>query len=395
MKRLVILTEFFPPAYMATGQLLEELARSLSDKHEIEVVTSIAADRLADVSLPYRVKRLTFQRRDKRSKIGRALNGIIFFVRTFLYLLFRGGKAHLLIVSNPPFMAFCGSMLHMLRRQRFTYLVHDQYPEIAVNLGYLSPGSIIVKIWKRLNRSIYRRAWKIITLGDCMKKEIASLYPDTPFIDKAVSIHNWSRSEKIYPMDKEPLKQERGLEGKFIIQYSGNHGLFHGLETVLDAAELLREHRGIHIMFVGDGGKKSYLVERVEKEGLENVSFHDYVPLEKLGQSLACADVALVTLDGRADNLAVPSKFYGCLAAGLPVIGMLNEGTDIAELITRYSLGYVTQPGNAPSLAEYILQYYNNKPLITNHAENCRSLCITSFDLPVIAGQYESLIFPE
>ncbi|OHD13756.1 MAG: hypothetical protein A2086_13495 [Spirochaetes bacterium GWD1_27_9] len=392
MKKVFILTEYFPPSFASTGQLLEELAFTLGKHFEIEIVTPIKKGYFQEESKPYKVKRFSLPRFNKNNKIGRALNGILFFIRTFFYILFKPKNSTLFIVSNPPFMAFLGYIFNKLRNQEFIYLIHDQYPEIAVNLGYLKKDSIITKVWKYINNKIFTTSAYTVFLGNAMAKEIYSIYPVTQKRNNFIIISNWCIKEKIFPLEKYSLKEEIGLEDKFIVQYSGNIGLFHNLEVLIETAEILKEHEDIVFQIIGDGGKKNDLINLVEEKKLDNVKFFDYVDKEELNKSLNCADIAIISLDKKASNLAVPSKFYGIIAAGLPIIGILQENTDIGRDITKNSLGYVISNNNARDIANKILFLNKNQNILKYFSQNSLNLFLKNYDLSIIAEKYKKIL---
>ncbi len=152
--KIYILTEVFPPSFAATGQLIEELSDSLSSFFDIEVITAFKDESDRDKDRKYRVKRININRLDKNKKSGRVINGLKFMFLSFFYLLFKSNKSLLFFVSNPPYMAFIGFIFRIIKAQKYIYLIHDQYPEIAVSLGYIKEKSLIDIIWKIFNSLI-------------------------------------------------------------------------------------------------------------------------------------------------------------------------------------------------------------------------------------------------
>src|SRR5262249_22949502 len=130
-------------------------------------------------------------------------------------------------------------------------------------------------------------------------------------------------------------------EGKFIVMYSGNLGLSQQLETVLEAAHLLRDHGRVLFLLVGEGARKDWLRERARELKLGNVEFQPYQPKDRLPESLSAADLHLIPLLSAATGAIVPSKIYGILAAGRPFVAMMDEWADVARMARDHSIGFV------------------------------------------------------
>jgi glycosyltransferase involved in cell wall biosynthesis len=391
LKKIVILTEYFPPSYASTGLLLEELADNVGAWFDVTVLTSIKKDGYDESGKSYRTKRFPIPRFDKNRKAGKIFNGLSFFVRCFFYILFRTGKSdELFIVSNPPYLPAVGYFFYKLRRQPFIYLIHDQYPEIAVNLGYLKEGSFAARTWESLNRKVFSTSRFTIALGEKAGGFISEKYPVIGCRGNLKIIPNWNDRNVIFPVvDRKNLKAKFNLTGKFVVQYSGNLGLFHGLEAFIEAAYILKDNEDIIFQFVGDGGKKKGLAELAAKKGLNNVRFDDFVKREDLNDSLNCADIALISLDGRASNLSVPSKFYGILAAGIPAVALMDRDTDVAADIAGCETGFVCD--GPQEAAGKILALYADAGLRNRLSANARKLFTEKYDAAIIMAEYRKL----
>jgi len=390
LKKIYIVSEYFPPSFASTGQLMEELALELSDYFDVNIVTTIDKKKSAEIYGKLKIKRFRFTQLDKNKKVGRIYNGLNFLFRTFFYLLFSDKKSVFLFVSNPPYIAVVGYLLNALRGLRYVYLIHDQYPEIAEALGYLKPNSAVVKIWKGVNKKIFGRAEKIIALGALMKNKIGELYPK--YSDKIEVITNWSDRKVIFPISqKEDIKKEVGYNQKFIVQYSGNIGLFHNLDVLIEVANLLKDYGDILFQFIGDGGKKKSLISKKDEYGLNNVIFEDYLEKKYLNISLNLADIAIISLDGRVNNLCVPSKFYGIIASGTPIVALCSPDTDIGYEIQNKKLGYLAAQNDPNDIAKKILIFYNNRNLIKDYSENIREYFIKNYDISLVSLEYRDI----
>ncbi|MGH7902449.1 MAG: glycosyltransferase family 4 protein [Thermodesulfobacteriota bacterium] len=396
-----ILTQYFYPDVATTGQLLTELAVDLVKQgSKVGVITGFPSYSGKKVTVADRedfkgiqIRRIQSTKFNKNTKLGRILNSLSFFISTLFFTFFcSDGKATLLIVSNPPFLPLVGLFYKFLRRQKFIFLVHDVYPDIAIRLGYLKEFGIISTLWHFMNRWVYKKADKVIVLGDYMKETLLAKWCDELKSNKIVVIHNWTDEEFIKPLDKSEneFAKKHDLTEKIVIQYSGNLGLFQDLETLIYAAEGLRR-KNMFFLFIGDGGKKNKLERMVKDMQLENVMFLPYQPLEVVPYSLTCSDISIVTLERGAEGLGVPSKTYSILASGRPILALVEERCEVAEIISSYNCGFRVDPGDVEGVVRVLTLLYYNQQLIKELGEKARLCFEQNFTRSIITKQYFDL----
>ena len=364
--RLTIVTAHFHPDVAATGQLLTELATGLVEMGcDVSIFTTHPTfgprghTPAFEIYQGVRVHRVFSTRLDKNSRVGRALNAGSFFLSVLSALLVSRGRGPLMIVSNPPFLAFAGVIVKKLRGRSFLYLVHDVFPDLAVVLGYVAPNSWVRRLWDAVNRVILRHASGVIVLGESMKQiMIRKAGANASFRDQVRVIHNWADGEFIRPLprDQNLFARQQGIEDEFVVLYSGNMGLGHNLEMVIDAAGRLR-HRRMLFLFIGDGGKRRKLESLVSERRLDNVRFLPYQPRELLPYSLTSGNVSLVALEKGIEGIQMPSKLYTILAAGCPAVGLLEPGSEIARIIHDSGCGASVAPGDVDGLVRVLERY--------------------------------------
>jgi colanic acid biosynthesis glycosyl transferase WcaI len=142
-----------------------------------------------------------------------------------------------------------------------------------------------------------------------------------------------------------------GLEGCFVVGYSGNLGRAHEFETVIGAARLLRSNPAFAFLITGGGAKADSVRAAVKAQGLESFHFQSYQPAELLSDSLAAADVHFVSLLPALEGLIVPSKLYGILAAGRPVVFIGDTTSELAKLVRQHDCGIAVAVGDSDALA--------------------------------------------
>jgi glycosyltransferase involved in cell wall biosynthesis len=170
-------------------------------------------------------------------------------------------------------------------------------------------------------------------------------------------IPNWPHEDAIRPMaaSESQLRMRLGLDGRFVVGYSGNLGRAHEWKPLFDAASQLRADPGIVFLVGGGGHGYDELQREVASAGLRNVHFQPYHPLEYLSDSMAAADLHLVSLRPELEALIVPSKFYGIAAAARPIGFIGDPDGELSRLIRDHDCGFSVPTGRGDLLAEAIL----------------------------------------
>jgi len=275
---LLVLCQLFYPELVSTGQTLTELCEELVDMGvDIEVVCAppsvIKLKKRVPKYLEYhgiRIKRVWATSFPKLNFIGRVVNQVSYASSVFLTLLFYKDKRPILVLTNPPFLAFFCALLRKFKiGNPYIYLIFDVYPDTAINLGVLKENSLLSKIWEWVNKISFQYAARVVVIGRCMKSVIESKMNKykIDFKDKIQMIHVWSddRIIKKIPKDKNPFIERWNLKGKFVVLYSGNMGRFHDMETVMEVAKEMIDYKDIIFVFVGEGHKKEYIMKYAQK----------------------------------------------------------------------------------------------------------------------------------
>jgi glycosyltransferase involved in cell wall biosynthesis len=397
---VVILSQYFYPELISTGQLLTELAEDLAERGCR--VTVIAGQptyyESSHVSREMehrgiRILRVGNTQLEKNSVPGKILNSTTFFLGAVLRSLAFPRDTVVLVVTNPPILPFVPYLLSFMRKQKYVCLIHDVYPDIAMRLGYLRKGSVLCRTWERMNRNMMRRAAAVIVLGRDMEEKVREKLGRSEW-EKIHVIPNWSDGDAILPIDKEenPFLTEIGLEpSTFIVQYSGNMGLSHDMETIIEAASRLQD-LSIKFLFIGGGGKREKIDKMAADLRLDNVQFLPYQPKEKLKYSLSCSDVSLVCLELGVEGLSVPSKYYGILASGRPVIALMGERSEVAMSVLESGCGYVLPPGNPEALANRIRYLFDHPDAAREMGRKAREVLEKNYSRRVLAVKYLDLL---
>ncbi len=398
---VLLLTQYFHPEIPATAQLMTDLAVSLAERgRKVEVFTGqpsyVKRERLAPRE---RYKGVTIRRlynpgKDRRSTRGRLTNFAFVSAIAFLRLAVRPRSKVLVVDTTSPFLPITAWLLRVLRRQRYVMVVEDVYPDIAVCLGHLKPKGIVTRAWHRLNRITYGGAELVVALGPRMRERVLPKLPHKADPARVRVIHNWADGDLIHPRPKEEnwFCRDHGLVGKTVVLYSGNMGLGHDLETVVEVARLLREHHDIKFVFIGDGGKRPLVEELVKKHALGNVLLLPYQPAEALPFSLSAGDIAIVALEPGIEGLSVPSKLYAYLAAGQAIAALVQEGSEVADIVAQEECGFRVSQGDVEGLLKQITRLCERPELLRRMRERSRACFEANFTRAKAIAAYEGVL---
>ena len=348
-KRLLLVSNVFYPDSSATSQLLFGLLRRLSDDLDITVYsgfpTAARGDSTEVGSLQtidgISIRRCGSQTDHKRSLIHRAWRYLSFLVHVGFLIVFGKQFDTVLGVTNPPFVGPLLWFCSRLRKIKYDYLLHDIYPEGVVAIGGMSPNSVLSKSWKLINKWAYRASDRIVVLGRDMVPLVSSGYGISR--DRFVYIPHWSAVDIESPLNFEEtrLSKRLGLDDKFIVQYSGNMGLWHDMDGIVRAAELLMDRPDIHFLLIGGGRRRKQAEELSGQLSLNNVTWHEFVPLEELRDSLSSCHMAIISLRKELQGIAVPCKLYGILASGRAILAQVPPESEVGLTVRESECGIV------------------------------------------------------
>ena len=374
--KILLINQFFWPDSSATSQQLTDVAAGLAARgHEVSVLcaeggyaAAASSEPPADVRI-LRVKALPFA----RGKIGRVLSYLSFYATA----LFRGltaARADVVVsLTTPPLISLLGTLIQTLRGSRHFVYEQDMYPDVAIDLNYFAAGGIADRVVGLLADFGRRRAVGVIALGQCMKDRLIARGIPT---ERIIVAENWANSASITPLPRP------GDPNELVLLYSGNLGLAHDLDTLTGAIVTLREDPRFRFLFVGSGGKRRQLEQFRESNGLQSVELRPYVSRDLLSEGLAAGDIGLVTQQNVCCGSVVPSKVYGILAAGRPVLFIGPAAATPALVIARHDCGWQIDCGDVNGLRRLLLHLAANPELVREAGVRARQALLDFYDLP-------------
>lgn len=400
--RVVILNQYYMPDVASTGHLLHELATELAGLgFRVEVLTSRPSygPRETWVDCPMRetvdgvkIRRMWTTRFSKDNLLGRAINYVTFMGQLFLRVLFTSRSDTVyLYTTNPPFLGVVGAIVSMVRRHAYVMLLHDAYPQMAVWVGTIRPGGIAERVWHWVNKISYGRARHSIVLCQKAKSLVCGSYRVPR--SRVHVVPNWADREALVSKRKpeSEFAASHDLLDHFVALYSGNLGLYYEFETLLDAAELLRDEP-VRMVFVGAGGKRNWLAEQIIGRELSNTLLLPYQPYDKLGDSLAACDASFVTIARGIEGISFPSKLYTSLAVGRPILALSEDDSELRELVETQQVGLWSGLGDAETLADNIRRLMRDPGEAEATGDRARRLFERAFTLKACAAQYAEVL---
>ncbi|WP_226007426.1 glycosyltransferase family 4 protein [Natrinema salinisoli] len=402
--KLTLVSQFFYPDTSANANVLSELAVGLEERgFDVSVVTGQPAyapnDRRDDQ--PRRemykgvaVRRIFSTRFDKNeSTVKRMANDVVFFLSAFLHLLFkRDEMGVLLLPTAPPFLPILGWMLSRVRGYEYVPVVLDLYPDMAVELDYLSEDGVVYRVWDQLNKRAYQAASLTVTIGETMEETLTEKYGPC----ETAVVHNWEDGSVIQPKEKanNEFSRKHDLVDPTTILYSGNHGMHHDLESVVEAAATLEDSReeDLQFQFIGEGGRKVTLVRMTKDRDLDSVSFLPYQPVEQLPESLTSGDIALVSMQEGVEGLCVSSKFYTAIASGQAILAIANEETEIARIVEEVNCGIRVDPKRPGQIVSAIEHWLDNPDEMRAMGERARSVFEERYEKEEAIDRYATVL---
>jgi glycosyltransferase involved in cell wall biosynthesis len=358
-----LICQVFHPDTQSTSQLLSEAFHVLADRGQAFIVISGYPAVPAAPHAPSRenwngieIRRGGLRNQFKRSLLRRALSYAAYswFVCWQLILAKRGRRV--LAVTNPPYHPALVAFVCRWKRHSLTLLLQDIYPEGLVAVGRMKRAGLMARSWHRANRIAFGSAREIWVLGRDMATLVQQDYGIA--VGKIQVVPHWSlvEADHLRRAEDTRLFNTLQLEGKFVVQYSGNMGLWHDLDTIVLAAAALQDERHIHFVLIGAGIKRAAAEKRSAELGLRNVTWLPYQKRDELSDTLACCHAALISQRSGLEGIAVPCKLYGILSAGRAVVAQVPTSSEVGMVVREEACGAVVPPGDVSGLVAVILE---------------------------------------
>lgn len=361
-RRLWVVSELYYPEQTSTGYFLTRIAEGLAPSMPVEVIcgqptysehgvrASVREDR-GGVHI-HRVRATHFA---KDRLLLRAINILTLTLSVAWFALFNFARGdRLLIVTNPPTLTPLVGLIARWKRMDAHLLVHDVYPEVLAATDFMRRESLPYRILDRLFSATFALYGSIIVLGRDMADLVRVKLRGAE--RQITIIPNWGDVDEVAPLarDANPFFALNQIDTPYVIQFSGNIGRTHDVETIIEAARRLKARHDILFVFAGYGGKTDLISEAIASGELPNIRQLPRQPRELLGPMLASATATIISFVDEMKGLSVPSRMYNVLAAGTPIIAIADADAELSLVVVEEKAGWVLPTGDVNALVNVI-----------------------------------------
>lgn len=399
MHQIVFFTQLYYPDMTTTARIMADLVEDLASYGMKTEVVCAQPTYIVKGKFPkaesYRgvaIRRVWSLLFDKNRNIGRILNSTSCFFSMLPRLFSCRTGALLIFNTNPALLSLLGLVGNRLKKQKYVILIHDLWPELPAHMGMIKKGGALYRIIDSANRLSLKYASGIVVLSEAMKRRILRKVPEMG--DKIHIIHNWADGNRVYPVKKENnrLLKEFGLQEKKVVMYSGNLGRYQPLEVIIGAANELGDRNDILFLFAGDGGQRQKIQQIAASLRINNVMFIPFQPLDRLAESLSMADVGLIGIYPWNEGVIMPSKLYGLLAVGKPIICVSDPESEVIKILEKARAGFHSSIHDSKELAQKITDLLDNSEKARQLGESGRRYFLAHFERKQITKQWKDIL---
>lgn len=375
-KNLLIYAHYYYPDVASTGQILTELAEGLKESFHTTVICTVPSY-TGKVSQYYRkhkyyyeningvdVLRIRVPEFRKNFAPSRIVNIVSYFFSAVAATFRVERQDYVFTISQPPVLGgLLGVIGKHLKKAKLIYNIQDFNPE-QVKAVEFTGNRLILNAMMLMDKHSCKAANKVIVVGRDMVDTLRNRFGKkmVPY----AYINNWIDEKEIYPLPEgnagvQKFRKRYGLENRFVMMYSGNIGLYYDLPNLLKLIAQFQQEKEVVFAFIGEGSVLEELKEYQQKQQLENVVFIPYQEKKDLIYSLNAGDVHFVMNAKGIKGVSVPSKLYGVMAAGKPVLGILEEGAEARLIVEEAQCGRVVSPEDYEAIRNLIREFIQKR----------------------------------
>jgi colanic acid biosynthesis glycosyl transferase WcaI len=390
--RVLVLNQYYWPGVEATAHLLAELCEALADEFDLTVVTGMVAgaeEAGRAEKNGVEIVRVGSTAYDRSRLSLRAANYLTYLGLSFWEGLKVERPDVVLCMTDPPVIADVALLIARRFDVPLVVVSQDVFPEVAVALKRLD-NPALVELLRLATRTYLKRADRVVAIGETMRERLVEKGADR---SRIVVIPNWTDTTDLEPRPRDNAwAREHGLADPFVVMHSGNIGHAQDLDTLIRAATFLRDLHGLRIVLIGGGARRDELKELAKLFDVEQVVFMGYQPRELLADSLSAADLHVVGLARGLSGYVVPSRLYGVLAVGRPVLAAAEPDSETAKVIEEVGAGVVVPPGRPELLAQAIRRAYDGEYDLDEMGRRGRDWVAGEGDRQVAIARYRELL---
>ena len=361
-KDILFLCQFFHPEHNSSATLPFDTAKYLAEHgFVVDALCGYPKEYSDQDNIPLRetvdgvgIQRIRYIQMARGKRLSRLINYFSFTAIAFFHLCTIRKYKSIIVYSNPPVLSFVAVLANIMFKTKIVFVAYDVYPEVAFASGSLRQGSVIDRGMRWINHLMYKRASNVVALTDEMREFLIKNRPEIE-PEKIVTIANWAH-EKERKVEECAYERFGYTEDQFIVSYFGNMGTCQDMDTLMSAAEQLRDELRIQFLIVGHGNKKERVQQMINDKSLQNVQLLDFLIGDEFEQAVSIGSCSVVSLEKGLMGMCAPSKYYSYLQGGQPILAVVEEGSYLAKEVEREHIGKSIPIGDKLGLAKAILE---------------------------------------
>ena len=374
MKKIFLISEFILPTQNTTGYLFHKLHKNLKQQYGGNLKIIVKEDSVHKIEDAILVADVNL---NKKKLVQRLFFELVISLKFLIKILKHVGKGEVVFTGTTPiFLLPVIYIAKKIKKFKWILLVHDVFPENLVAAEVLKPNNFFYKILKFLFDKFYAEADKLIVIGKDMKE----LIDEKVGISDSIIIQNWIDHYDIEVQGKRnnSILNKMGWEREQpVFYFFGNIGRVQGIKNIMQALELLLPDQRPKVLFIGGGAYENELKDQITHLNDKNIQYIGSLDPSKKSDGLNAGDIAIVTLAEGMYGLGVPSKAYYSMAADKPLLAIMEERTEVAEMIHKHSIGWTVTAGDPRALANLFLKISQN--FNTNELSSPRKVLIENY----------------
>ena len=395
---ILFLCQFFYPEYNSSATLPFDTAKYLaSHGFTVDGLVGYPKEYSVDKHLPLEetvegvnIKRIKYMQLGRVGMVSRLINYFSFTFHAWLETSYLKNYETVIVYSNPPVLPIVPILAKKKYGTKFVFVAYDVYPEVAYASQSLTPGSMISKVMNWINRKLYSAVDCVVALTDEMKEFLLEKRSELTS-NRVVTIANWAHEKESKP-DHEAYERFGYKDGQFVVSYFGNMGTCQDVETMMEAAELLKDDERVRFLIVGHGNKKDAVEARIRERDLKNVQLLDFLTGKDFQQAVAISSCCIVSLERGLKGTCAPSKFYSYLQGGQPVLAVVEKDSYLAAEVEDKKIGHAVEIGDGKGLRDAIVTMVENPGECEAMGSRAKKLYEDQYAYEVAMEKYRKLI---
>ena len=350
MKLLLVIDDYLPGSTRVGAKMMHELAIELQRLgHSPLVVTPNSNQKVLlhrELFDGIQILRFRSGAIKDTSKLKRAFNESLLSIRGWhaISSVIKNEKIDGVIFYSPSI--FFGSLVAKVKKIWGcpSYLIlRDIFPQWVIDQGMLSEKSLIARYFRHFEAKTYAAADSIGLMSHKNMYLFRECHPD---INNISVLYNWTSLESSKAScNINDFRKQFGLEGKVVFFYGGNIGSAQDIPNLLRLALKFKDNPRAYFLFVGQGDQVVYVKNFIEQTDMKNIKFLPSVPQDEFKQLLKIANIGLFSLSAAHKSHNFPGKLLGYMVNSIPILGSVNKGNDLVEVINDAEAGYVIENG--------------------------------------------------